>query len=286
MGRRFPFLRFSILVLWSLVCLFPLYWMLLTSLKSDADFITGPRYIPYLDFTPDFHAWSFILFEAQDGFYWRFVNSLLIALSAAALALCSGTMLVYGATRLLSRHWWLQSKFLIPAMIATRILPPLVVALPIYVMAKAFNVLDTKALLILVYAAVHVPVVAWLCVPVIGFKRSEQEDAALLEGASNFLIFRSIVVPMTAAGLFAIGAIVFVLCWNEYILAVFLTSDNALTLPPFLMGQMSVKEAAAGAESQEWGKFSAASIIMVLPVMALTGFALSLLRRLPPTTTT
>jgi ABC-type glycerol-3-phosphate transport system permease component len=124
-------------------------------------------------------------------------------------------------------------------------------------------------------------VVAWLCVPVIGFKRSEQEDAALLEGASNFLIFRSIVVPMAAAGLFAIGAIVFVLCWNEYILAVFLTSDNALTLPPFLMGQMSVKEAAAGAESQEWGKFSAASIIMVLPVMALTGAALTLLRRLP-----
>jgi multiple sugar transport system permease protein len=281
MGRRFPIARFAILILWSLVCLFPLYWMLLTSLKSDPDFINGPRYIPYVDFVPDFRAWRFVLFEAQDGFYWRFANSLVVALTSAVLAVASGTMLVYGATRLLSQRWWLQGKFLIPMMIATRILPPLVVALPLYVMASIFNVLDTKALLILVYAAVHVPVVAWLCVPVIGLKRSEQEDAALLEGASNFLIFRSIVVPMAAAGLFAIGAIVFVLCWNEYILAVFLTSDNALTLPPFLMGQMSVKEAAAGAESQEWGKFSAASIIMVLPVMALTGAALTLLRRLP-----
>jgi multiple sugar transport system permease protein len=281
MGRRFPFLRFVILTLWSLVCLFPLYWMLLTSLKADPDFINGPRYIPYVDFVPDLRAWRFILFEAQNGFYWRFANSLVVALTAAALAVVSGTMLVYGATRLPSQHWWFQGKFLIPAMIATRILPPLVVALPIYVMANTFNVLDTKALLILVYAAVHVPVVAWLCVPVIGLKRSEQEDAALLEGASNFLIFRSIVVPMAAAGLFAIGAIVFVLCWNEYILAVFLTSDHALTLPPFLMGQMSVKEAAAGAESHEWGNFSAATIIMVLPVVALTGAVLTLLRKLP-----
>ena len=80
MGRRFPIAHFAILILWSLVCLFPLYWMLLTSLKADADFINGPRYIPYVDFVPDFHAWRFILFEAQDGIYWRFANSLFVCL--------------------------------------------------------------------------------------------------------------------------------------------------------------------------------------------------------------
>jgi multiple sugar transport system permease protein len=276
MGQRFPILRFAVLV-----CLFPLYWMFLTSIKAVPDFINNPRYIPFVDFVPDVRAWRHILFEAQSGFFWRFANSFLIAASAALLSVVSGTMLVYGTTRLHSRRWWLQAKLLIPAMIATRILPPLAVALPLYVMARVFNMLDTKSLLIGVYAAVHIPVVAWLCVPIIGTKRSEQEDAALLEGASEFLIFRSIVVPMAAAGLFAIGAIVFVLCWNEYIIAVFLTSDRALTLPPFLMGQMSVKEAAAGAESEEWGNFSAATIIMVLPVVALTGAALTLLRRLP-----
>lgn len=281
MGQRFPLARFAILILWSLVCLLPLYWMFLTSIKAAPDFIDGPRYIPYVDFVPDFRAWRFTLFEAQDGFYWRFANSFLIALTAAALAVASGAMLVYGATRLPTARWWLGPKVLVPAMIATRILPPVVVALPIYVMAKVLNVLDSKALLILVYAAVNVPVVAWLAVPVIGLKRSEQEDAALLEGASEFLIFRSVVLPMAAAGLFAIGAIVFVLSWNEYILAVFLTSENALTLPPFLMGQMSVKEAAAGAESEEWGNFSAATIIMVLPVLVLTGAALAVLRKLP-----
>lgn len=280
MGQRFPFARLAILILWSLVCLLPLYWMLLTSIKAAPDFINSPRYIPYLDFVPDFRAWRFTLFEAQDGFYRRFGNSFFIALTAAALAVAAGAMLVYGATRLPTARWWLGPKVLVPALIATRILPPLVVALPIYVMAKVLNVLDTKALLILVYAAANIPIAAWLAVPIIGLKRSEQEDAAVLEGASNFLIFRSIVVPMAAAGLFAIGAIVFVLSWNEYILAVFLTSENALTLPPFLMGQMSVKEAAAGAESEEWGNFSAATIIMILPVLALAGAALTLPQKL------
>lgn len=281
MGRGFPFGRFAILILWSLVCLLPLYWMLLTSIKADTDFINGPRYIPYVDFVPDFRAWRFILFEAQDGFFRRFANSFVIALTASGLAVASGAMLVHGATRLPTARWWLGPKALIPAMITTRVLPPVAVALPIYVMAKFLNVLDSKALLILVYAAVNVPVAAWLAVPLIGLKRSEQEDAALLEGASEFLIFRSVILPMAAGGLFAIGAIVFMLSWNEYVLAVFLTSENALTLPPFLMGQMSVKEAAAGAESKEWGNISAATIIMVLPVLALTGAALAVLRKLP-----
>lgn len=277
MVRRVRAWQVALLVIWGAVCILPLYWMFLTSIKSNPDFMNGPRYLPFVDFVPDLQAWRYVLLEAEGGFYWRLGNSLLIAVSATLLALAFGTMAVYGATRLPTRQRWLQDRYLVAAMVATRILPPIAVALPLYVLGKVLHLLDTHVLLILVYAAAHIPVVAWLALPVIGTKRSEQEEAALLEGVSHFLIFRTILLPMAAAGLMAIAAIVFVLCWNEYLFAVVLTTDHALTLPPFLMGQMSVKEAQAGAEVEEWGRFSAATIIMVLPVMALTGAALAVI---------
>lgn len=281
MGRARAALTYMVLGLWGLISILPLYWLVLTSIKSGADFVQGPRYLPFVDFVPDFSAWRFVLFEQSGAIYPRFANSLIVAAGASLLSVMAGAMLVYGATRFPTRRSFLQGRVLIPAMIATRILPPLVVVLPLSLMAQLFRVADTRSLLVLVYAAVHVPVAAWLAAPAFGSRRSDQEEAAVLDGAPEWLIFGDVVLPMMAPALMAIAVVVFVLCWNEYLFAVFLTSDHALTLPPFLVGQMSVKEAQAGAEVEEWGRFSAATVLMVLPPLALSTVALSLLRQLP-----
>ena len=78
----------------------------------------------------------------------------------------------------------------------------------------------------------------------------------------------------------AAGLLIFVLCWNEYLFAAYLTSDHALTLPPFLAGQMSMREAQVGSEAEEWARFSAATVVIALPLLALTGLALRSLRRM------
>ncbi len=75
---------------------------------------------------------------------------------------------------------------------------------------------------------------------------------------------------MTAGGIFAACFIVFLLCWNEYVFAATLAADHAMTLPPFLVGQMSMKEAQIGSEAEEWAHFSAAAILMTIPLLATT----------------
>lgn len=90
---------YGLLGLWSLVCLFPLYWLVLTSFKSGEAIATGPRFIPFVDFQPVLEAWSFILFNSNEHLFQRFFNSFFVASVSASLALLFGAMAVYGLTQ-------------------------------------------------------------------------------------------------------------------------------------------------------------------------------------------
>ena len=152
------------------------------------------------------------------------------------------------------------------AILATRILPPVAVVLPIYVMAQYTGALDTHFALIFTYTAANLPVAVWLLLPVFGNMATPQEEAAQLDGASHFRIVFTIFLPMVAASTAAVGLVIFILCWNEYLFAAFLTSDKVSTLPPWVMGQMSIKEGQVGDESDAWSQLSAAIIFMVVPL--------------------
>lgn len=78
---------------------------------------------------------------------------------------------------------------------------------------------------------------------------------------------------MVAASMAAVGLLIFILCWNEYLFAVYIASDHAMTLPPWLVGQMSMKEAQVGGEAEEWARLSATTILMVAPVLACAALA-------------
>jgi ABC-type glycerol-3-phosphate transport system permease component len=166
------------------------------------------------------------------------------------------------------------------AALATRILQPFVVALPIYIMAQHTGLLDSHLLLILVYGAINLPVAMWLLLPVLGQKATSQEEAAQIDGASTPAILFGIVMPMAAGGVAAVALIVFLQCWNEFVLAVTLTTNKAMTMPPFLVGQLSIKEAQVGGDAEEWPRFSAVAIAMALPVLVSTVFVQKYLGRL------
>ena len=179
-----------------------------------------------------------------------------------ALALLLGAMAVYGVSRFTK-----GGQAILTAMLATRVLPPMVMALPLYMMAYYTDTLDTRFALIFTYAAINLPVVVWLLQPVFGPRATEQEEAAQLDGASRLAIFFSIFLPMVAGSLAAVGLFVFILCWNEYLFAAWLAGNNAMTLPPWLVGQMSMKEAQVGGEAEEWARFSAATVMMMAPLL-------------------
>lgn len=274
-------LIYGVLSLWSVICLFPLYWIVVTSLKDESEIMHGPYYLPFVDFTPSLDAWVSILDYANDHLLLRFYNSVIVGITSTFLTVLLGGMAVYGLTRFRYKLPWigLRNDGILFAILASRILPPVVIAIPLYVMAQYTGTLDTHFALIFAYTAANLPVAVWLLLPVFGNMATSQEEAAQLDGASHFRIFLTIFLPMVAASTAAVGLLIFILCWNEYLFAAFLTSDKVSTLPPWVMGQMSIKEAAVGGDGDEWPQLSAAIIFMIVPLLACTSLAQRFLSR-------
>ena len=207
-------------------------------------------------------------------------SSFFVAATGLRLLFVTGTVLaLLAAIRFRRTRPVLRSTGILIAMLATRILPPVAIVLPIYLMAQHTGTLDTRFALIATYTAANLPVAVWLLQPVLGQVATDQEEAAQLDGASQFRIFFEIVVPAAARGLIAAGLLVFILCWNEYLFSVYLASEHAMTMPPFLAAQMSVREQQAGSDAEEWTRLSAAIILMAAPLILGAGLAQRLLAR-------
>ena len=153
-------------------------------------------------------------------------------------------------------------------MISQRILPPVAVVIPIYVLFQRLGLLDTWVALIVTYTAVNLPIVVWLMRDYFRNISLELEESAAMDGASPFRIFRSIVLPLSAPGLAATFLLVLVFSWNEYLLALILTGANAQTLPLTIAAQNATR-------GPQWWYMSVLILIMIAPV---TGMAIALER--------
>ena len=180
---------------------------------------------------------------------------LAVVVAAACFALLAGTIGSRFKRALSNRDiaFW---------MISQRILPPVAVVIPIYVLFQHLGLLDTRTALIITYAATNLPIVVWLMRDYFNRLPWELEEAALVDGASTVRVFRSITLPLAAPGLVATLLIVFVFAWNEYLLALFLSSANAQTMPLTVAAQNATR-------GPQWWYMSVLIQIMILPVIAL-----------------
>jgi multiple sugar transport system permease protein len=148
-------------------------------------------------------------------------------------------------------------------MISQRILPPIVVIIPVYMMFQAVGLLDTHLALIIVYAVANLPIVVWLMHDFFVSLPIELEESAQLDGASRFRIFREIVLPLTRPGLAATTLLTLILNWNEYIFAVFLSTSKAQTMP------IMVAAKNAGEKGILWWEMCAIIVVMIVPVILM-----------------
>jgi multiple sugar transport system permease protein len=271
------FLTYTVLAIWTVVSIFPVYWVAVTSFKAEKDITEAPRFLPFVDFMPSLDAWRFILSDPQENLLQRFANSVVVGLVSTLLTMLIAALAIYAVTRF-RRTRIFSDRFLL-GILALRLLPPVAIVLPLYVMSVASGMHDTRSVLVLVYTAVNLPVAVWLLRPALGSLATPQEESAMLDGASHVMIFFSILLPMLASNLVAAGLLVFLLCWNEYMFAAYLATDHAMTVPTWLIGQMSIKEAQIGSEAEEWAHFSAATVLMLLPVIAFSGLIQRLLAK-------
>ncbi len=147
-------------------------------------------------------------------------------------------------------------------MISQRMLPPVAVVIPIYIFFQQLSLLDTWAALIISYVASHLPIVVWLMRDYFQSVPLELEESAAIDGASRYRIFRSIVLPLAVPGLVATFLFVLVFAWNEYLIALFLTSANAQTLPLTVAAQNATR-------GPQWWYMSVLILIMIGPVIAM-----------------
>lgn len=147
-------------------------------------------------------------------------------------------------------------------LISQRILPPVTVIIPIYILYQQFGMLDTLPALIISYCAANLPIVIWLMRDYFQTIPVELEESAFIDGASRYEVLWRIVLPLSAPGLIATFLIVLVFCWNEYVMALFLTGANTQTMPVLVSAQNGVR-------GPQWWNMSVLVMLMVGPLILM-----------------
>ena len=239
-------------VLLAFAMFFPILWMFLTSFKTEQQAIQFP---PQLFFTPTFENWRVALFNSPFLEYLQ--NTVIITFFAILAALVLGVptayaMAFYQTKRTDSSLLWMMS---------TRMLPPAGVIVPLYIIFLRLNLLDTYLGLIILYAAMNFPLVVWMMRSFMLEVPYEVIEAARLDGANLWQEFMRVIMPLLIPGLAATALLSMIFTWNEFFLAVNLTSRDASPLSVYV----STFKAAQG--DLFIAKMSAAATAAVIPVL-------------------
>ncbi|MBN9010844.1 MAG: carbohydrate ABC transporter permease, partial [Rhizobiales bacterium] len=180
----------------------------------------------------------------------RFMNSLIVAVISTILAVGFGTFTAYG----FSRFKMAGEADLLFFILSTRMLPPIVVAIPMFLMYRAVGLNDTHVGLIILYVAFNLSFSVWLMKGFMDEIPKEYEEAALVDGYSRMQAFFKIVLPEAATGIAATAVFCFITAWNEYAFALMLTNRRAQTAPPFIPSQL-------GSGLPDWTTIAAGTVL-------------------------
>jgi multiple sugar transport system permease protein len=272
---------------YALISLIPLVWILMTSFRTPQDaiayppqVITQPSLIGYVNlFTtrsrvgaqelaalPPPATWYEGLVREQQmilagpsRFADRYLNSVLIGFGSTFLSVVLGTLAAYAF-----------SRFRVPGkddllffILSTRMMPPIAVAIPVYLMYRAVGLSDTHLGLILLYTVVNLSLAVWLLKGFMDEIPREYEEAAMVDGYTRFQAFVKVVLPQAATGIATTAIFCLIFAWNEYAFALLLTSGTAQTSPPFI-------PTIIGEGGLDWPAMAAGTTLFLLPVLVFT----------------
>jgi multiple sugar transport system permease protein len=286
-SRRSKRIAAAIVIAYALVSMVPLVWIILTSFKTPPDSISYP---PKLVSEPSLEGYCNLfttrsrqteeyiaslppasgvcesivrsrnmVIAGPSNFAPRFVNSLVIGFGSTFCAVVLGTLAAYG----FSRFKVPLKDDLLFFILSTRMMPPIAVAIPIYLMYRELGLSDTKLGMILLYTAVNVSLAVWLLKGFIDEIPREYEEAAMIDGYTRLQAFRKVVLPQAATGIAATAIFCLIFAWNEYAFAVLLTSGEAQTAPPFI-------PIIIGEGGQDWPAVAAGTTVFLIPILVFT----------------
>ncbi len=286
-STRQKWLAGLLVITYALVTIMPLFWIIATGFKSPEDsiayppkvifepslegyvnlFTTRTRITPGMEETlvPPSNWYEQIARDAgtviagPSRYGQRFLNSVIIGFSSTFLSVFFGTLAAYAF-----------SRFKVPIkddllffILSTRMMPPIAVAIPIFLMFRQLGLNDTQLGMILLYTAVNLSLSVWLLKGFIDEIPLEYEEAALIDGYTRFQAFYKVVLPQAATGIASTAIFCLIFAWNEYAFAVLLTSGTAQTAPPFI-------PTIIGIGGQDWPAVAAGATLFLIPVMVFT----------------
>lgn len=257
---------YTIIIVWSIIVVFPFYWLFTTSFKLPLHVSRGPRYIPFGDFQPTGQHWQDLFTGVQGDTTMRhFTNSLIAATGSMLLSVIVGAMAGYGLSRF--QYYWRvlgwKNDNIAYWIISQRFLPPALFVVPFLIIYSTFNLIDTQIGLILIYTMINIPFAVWIMRDFFDTLPVDMEESARVDGASRWQTFLKIVLPLSTPGLVSIAVFSFVFAWNEFLFALMLTNFDAITLPVLIAGQNSTR-------GIQWWSISALTLVAALPVIGVS----------------
>jgi sorbitol/mannitol transport system permease protein len=238
-----------------LVFFFPVLWMALTGLKSETDANTTT---PHFFFTPTFEEYKGVWKGAGglNGLRPYLEHSILITLLSTAIVILLAFPAAYALAIAPVRKWSDVLFFFI----STKMLPIVGAIIPLYVIARELHILDTQRLLVVLYTGMNLPIAVWMLRSFLLEVPKEVVEASRVDGAGVLRQMRSVILPITSPGLAATCLICFIFAWNEFFLAVNLTTLKGATVPIYLVGFVQP-------EGPFLAHLSAAATVACLPVL-------------------
>ena len=248
-------IRIALALAVTVLFLFPIYWLAIISFKTPDEIFAYPPV-----WWPQSIQWQNYLVLFKDGDAETVGNSLIIATASTILAMLIGTMCAYSIARfrtggVLFSDW----------MISNRMIPPIVIVFPVFLLFVMLGLVDTYIGLILLYTAFNLPYVVWMMRGYIQDVPLELEEAALVDGLTRWQVFRKVLLPMVRGGLFATAVFTFVFAWNEFIFALVLTRNEVTTFPVQVTHYF-------GGQSNFWAKIAAMSMLGTVPIFIIVAF--------------
>ena len=265
--RIFESFRYSTLTIWLLIVAFPLFWIVSTSFKPDAEWFAWPPV--YWSETPTLANYANVWTGKEEYADTQYIqsmqkpwvalgNSTLIAFISTTLAVFFGSLIAYGVSR-----YQMLSEARMFQLLMLRMVPPIVIVAPLSLHYSTLKLLDTHLGLILVYFLTTLPYAVWMTKSFIDEVPVEVEQAAEILGASKLRTIWEVVLPLVRSGLVATFLFILILTWSEYLLALILSKTEVVTLP------IELSKYEGSTEGRVYGSQAALAVGITIPLIII-----------------
>lgn len=251
---RFPKLSKFILAVILFLQIAPVILIIQTAFKTPRSILEGGVF--------QLNGWTvsnFIRIFFEQSLTADLMNSVVIALGSMLLSIGCGTSMAYALTRWQSP----RKKHLLSTLLIARLLPPVALALPLFLLMNQLNLHDTRLGLVFAHTALNFPLATWILMPFMDGVPRALEEAAALDGASQWQTFARVVLPVAKPGVVVAGLFCFLMSWNDFLFSLILAGSQVKTAPLTLSGYVT-------GFGTEWGPLCAGACVLLLPVFALS----------------